>query len=155
MKKLVVVAAVVVMMAAGMAGTAMAAGTQTVAVSATVVGVCQFLTGGAITFTLDPSVGGAVNGTVTQPTFWCTRGTTWAITDDSGLYELVAGSRRMQHATSLTDFIPYTFTYTAGGTGSGRNVTLTMNIASQVAASDYLDALAGNYADTVTLSINP
>lgn len=157
MKKLVVavVIAVVVMMAAGMAGTAMAAGNQTVAVSATVVGVCQFLTGGAITFNLDPSVGGAVNGVVTQPTFWCTRGTTWAITDDSGLHELVAGSPRMLHTVTGGEFIPYSFSYTAGGTGSGRGTTISMDIASSVAAVNYLNALAGNYDDTVTLSINP
>ena len=153
MKKSLLAAAAMALVIA-MSGTAMALGNQTVTVNATVVGVCQFLTGGAITFTLDPSVGGPVNGTVTQPTFWCTRGASWTMTDNDGLY-FSAGTRRMRHATSLTDFIPYSFTYTNTGTGSGRSTAITMDIASTVAAADYLDALAGSYADTVTLTINP
>jgi spore coat protein U-like protein len=153
MKKYIL-AVVVALVVVAMAGSAMAAGNQTVAVSATVVGVCQFLTGGTMAFTLDPSVGGNVNGTASQPTFWCTRGTTYTITDNNGIH-FGAGSRRMQHASSATDFIPYTFTYTASSAGSGRNTTLTMNLASTVVATDYIDALSGNYADTVTLTINP
>ena len=151
MKKYILAVALVVV---AMAGSAMAAGTQTVAVSANVVGVCQFLTGGTMAFTLNPSVGGDVAGTAVQPTFWCTRGTTAAITDNNGLHFGV-GSRRMVHETSATDFIPYSFTYTASSAGSGRNTTITMDLASTVVSADYLDALAGNYADTVTLTINP
>ncbi len=147
-----IVAAVVLTMVIAMGGMAMAAGTQTVAVTATVTGVCQFLTGGAINFTLDPSVGGNVNGTVTQPTFWCTNGTTYTITDNGGLYNS-AGTRRMLHGTA--DYIPYSFTYTASAAGAGRTVTLTMDIASTVVGADYVNAAAGAYADTVTLTINP
>jgi spore coat protein U-like protein len=155
MKKYILAVAVLMLVVA-MTGTAMAAGSQTVGVSATVLGVCQFLTGGTVAFgTLDPSIGGNINGTVTQPTFWCTRGTSYTITDDSGLHELVAGSPRMVSGTSPTDFIPYSFTYTATGTGSGRGTPINMNIASTVVAADYLNALAGAYADTVTLTINP
>lgn len=153
MKKFILAVAVVLVIVA-MGTSAMAADNQTVAVSATVVGVCQFLTGGTMAFSLDPSVGGDVIGTATQPTFWCTRGATATITDNNGLH-FGAGSRRMQHATSATDFIPYSFTYTANSAGSGRNTTLPMDLASTVVAADYLDALAGNYADTVTLTINP
>jgi len=153
MKKYILAVAVVMLVVA-MAGMAMAA-TQTVAVSANVVGVCHFLTGGSVNFSLDPSIGGNVNGTITQPTFWCTRGTSWGITDDSGTHELAAGSRRMQHATSTTDFMPYSFTYTTTGTGSGPGTSINMDIASTVIAADYLNALAGDYADTVTLTILP
>jgi spore coat protein U-like protein len=154
MKKYILAVAVLILVVA-MTGMAMAAGNQTVAVSANVAGVCQFLTGGSITFALDPATGGDVNGTIVQPTFWCTRGTAYAITDDSGTHELVAGSPRMVHGTVATEFIPYSFTYTAAGSGTGRTATLTMDIASTVLAADYLDALAGGYSDTVTLTINP
>lgn len=154
MRKFMVVAAALMLVVA-MAGMAMAAGNQTVAVSATVTGVCQFLTGGSIAFALDPATGGDVNGTVVQPTFWCTRGTAYTITDDSGTHELAAGQPRMVHATSATDFIPYSLTYTAGGTGTGRTATLTMDITSTVLSANYLNALGGNYSDTVTLTINP
>ena len=137
----------------GLAGVVKAGDTATVAVSANVVGTCKFLTGGSISFSLDPSVGTDVNGTVTQPTFWCTKGSSYAITDDDGLNES-GTTHRMKHAT-LSEYIPYTFTYTATGTGTGRTSTVTMNIASVVASADYIDATYGSYADTVTVTITP
>ena len=127
--------------------------TATVTVSATVVGTCKFTSAGAVSFTLDPSVGGAVNGAITQPTFWCTKGTSYTLTDNNGLY-VSAGAQRMKHA-SAAEFIPYTFTYTTTGLGTGPIAPFTMDIASQVAATDYLNASAGTYADTVTLTITP
>lgn len=150
MKK--VLMAVVAVALVAMAGSAMA-DTTNVAVTATVTGTCMFTPGnpGTVTFTLDPSSGGAATGTVVQPTFWCTRGTTYAITDNDGLH----GTHRMQHATDATQYIPYSFTYTSAGTGGGRGTTLTMNIASQVANADFINALAGDYSDTVTLTITP
>jgi len=138
-------------------GAALAADTATVTVSAAVVAVCKFSAPktGALSFgSLDPSVGGDVNGTPAQPQFWCTKGTSYTISDDDGLYETGGGARRMQHAT-LTEHIPYSFTYTATGTGNGASNALTMNIAGTVLAANYLNASAGAYADTVTLSINP
>ena len=134
---------------------ALALDTASVAVSANVTGVCKFNSGAkSVSFTLDPSVGGAVTGSVVQPTFWCTKGSTYAITDNDGANSIAVGAQRMKHAT-LTEFIPYTFTYTAGGTGLGASNPITMNIASTVAATDYINASAGSYADTVVLSINP
>ncbi len=133
--------------------TGVAGDTATVSVSATVVGTCKFTSGGSISFTLDPSVGGNVNGTVTQPTFWCTKGASYNITDDDGLYES-GTTHRMKHET-LTEYIPYSFTYTATGTGNGPSNSITMNISSTVLALDYLNASAGSYSDTVTLTIAP
>lgn len=155
MKKLMVLT-VAVTICLFTAGIAIAAGTQTVAISANVAGVCQFLTGGSMSFALDPSAGGDIAGSgITQPTFWCTRGTAYTITDDDGLYETGANVNRMRHGVTATEYIPYTLTYTAAGAGGGRNSTITMDISGQVTAVDYLDALAGNYGDTVTLTINP
>lgn len=150
--------AVVAVALVAMAGSAMAVDTATVTVSASVLGNCRFSTNtGTVSFgTLDPAAGGNVNGTVTQPVFWCTRGTSFTIGDDVGLHE--SGSTyRMQHATSTTDFIPYTFTYTGSGTGAGAGAAnrITMDIAAQVLGLDYINALAGSYSDTVTLTINP
>jgi len=135
------------------AGQGIAGDTATVNVSATVVGTCKFISGGSITFTLDPSTGGDVSGTVTQPTFWCTKGASYTITDDDGLWES-GTTHRMKHST-LTEYIPYSFTYTATGTGNGPGNPLTMNIASTVLSADYINASAGSYSDTVTLTINP
>lgn len=152
MKKLIVAVMAIAIIA--MAGVAMASGTATVSVSATVVGICKFRSGGSVTFTLDPSVGGDVTGNVTQPQFWCTKKANYTITDDGGLYDSQGSGYRMKHE-SEEEYIPYTFTYTASGTGQGRNNPITMNIASTVLGSDYIDKPAGNYADTVTLTINP
>jgi len=153
MKKRLVLT-VVLGLVLGLAGVVRAGDTATVAVSANVVGTCKFLTGGSVAFgDLDPSAGTDVNGTVVQPTFWCTKGSTYTITDDNGLNES-GTTHQMKHAT-LADTIPYTFMYTAGGTGSGRNSTVTMNIASSVVGADYINVSAGGYADTVTLTIAP
>jgi spore coat protein U-like protein len=82
------------------AGGAFAADSATVDVSATVVGVCKYSTNtGSVSFTLDPSVGGPVNGTLSQPAFWCTKGTGYTITDDNGLNES-GTTHRMKHATA-------------------------------------------------------
>jgi len=135
-------------------GAVMAGDSTTVAVSANVVGTCKFLSGGTMAFGgLDPSSGVDKNAIVTQPTFWCTKGASYSITDDKGLYE--SGTIfRVKHA-SLIEYIPYTFTYTATGTGGGPGSTLTMNIAGTITFADYQNASAGNYADTVILTITP
>lgn len=132
---------------------ALAADTANVGVSATVVGTCKFNNGGTAAFTLDPSVGGTANATVTQPQFWCTKGATYSITDNDGL-NASGGAQRMKHAT-LAEYIPYSFSYTAGGAGTGPSTPITMNITSSVVAGDYINASAGSYADTVILSITP
>lgn len=151
MKKILM--AVIAVALVTMAGAAMAAET-TVAVSATVVGTCKFTAGGSIPFgNLDPSVGTDQSPTVTQPTFWCTKGASYTITDDNGGNE--SGTiYRMKHAT-LAEYIPYSFTYTATGTGGGPTNVKTMDIASKVLGVDYANASAGSYSDTVTLTINP
>lgn len=136
--------------------TAVAADTATVTVSANVVGTCKFNSGGSVSFTLDPTSATNATGTVTQPEFWCTKGASYSITDDKGVNEAVAGTapRRMVHAT-LTEYIPYSFAYTASGTGTGKTSPITLDISASVVNSDFVNASAGNYGDTVTLSITP
>jgi spore coat protein U-like protein len=144
---------VLIVLAVFALGGAAWAATTTVAVSATVVGTCQFNNAGTIAFgTLDQVAAPLVNGLVTQPTFWCTRGATWTISDDSGLHELAPGARQMANGT---DLIPYTFTYAATGAGTGKTTPITMNIAATVPAGSYIDVPAGPYTDTVTLTILP
>ena len=152
MRKSMVVFIALAVLALG--GAAWAADTTTVDVSANVIGTCRFNNTGAITFVLDPLAGGDVPGTITQPQFWCTRNASYTITDDLGAHEsgLVF---RMQHATIPTEFIPYSFTYTATGTGNGQGSPILMNIASVVQGASYTSAAAGDYSDTVTLTINP
>jgi spore coat protein U-like protein len=135
-------------------GAVLAADTTTVAVSANVVGTCKFLTPGTMAFgSLDPNSGADVNATA-SPTFWCTKGASYTIADDDGLHKS-GTTHRMQHATTLTEFIPYTFTYASAGTGQGRTTPITLTINGTVAYADYQNSASGDYADTVTLTITP
>jgi spore coat protein U-like protein len=152
MRKCMTVFIALALLAAG--GAAWALDTTTVAVSANVVGTCRFSSAGSISFALDPANGADVGGVIVQPTFWCTRSAAYTITDDVGVHEL-GSVFRMQHTVNPAEFIPYSFTYTATGTGNGPTNLLTMNIASTVLGTSYTSAAAGNYADTVTLTINP
>lgn len=153
MKKLILVVVAISIIA--MSGVAMAADTALVQVSASVTGTCKFLTGGSVAFgALDPASGADMTTpTISQPTFWCTKSSSYTITDDKGENES-GNTFRLKHA-SLLEYIPYTFTYTALGNGGGKGSTLTMNIASTITGTDYINASAGNYADKVTLTISP
>ena len=153
MKKLLILTAVLI--AVAVSGTMIAADTATVAVTANVVGTCKFSSGGTLAFGgLDPSVASNVNANASpQPVFWCTKGSSYTISDNKGLNG--GGTTfQMKHA-SLADLIPYTFTYTTTGAGTGPGTPITMNIAGTVLGTDYANKSAGNYADTVTLSITP
>jgi spore coat protein U-like protein len=152
MRKSMAVFIALAVLAAG--GAAWAVDFTTVAVSANVVGTCKFNNTGSISFTLDPGVGGDVNGTIAQPAFWCTKNASYTISDDNGLHE-DGSTFRMQHVTNPAEFIPYSFTYTPTGNGNGPGSSITMDIVSTVTAANYLSAAAGDYTDTVRLDINP
>lgn len=132
-----------------------ASDTATVNINATVVGVCKFVPPKTTTISvsLDPSVGGTVTGSSTL-SFWCTKGTTYTITDDNGLYHGGTTTHRVKHG-SLDEYIPYIFNYTSSGTGQGANNDITLNVSASFAEADYEDASAGTYSDTVTMTINP
>lgn len=138
-----------------LSGVAMAAGTANVDVTATVLSRCSFKTAGAMAFgSLDPSVGSAVTGSPTNPTFKCTKGITYTITDDKGANEGNVNCGGNPCMTNGADYIVYSISYTASGTaaaGASQALTLTGNIA----AGAYQDASAGSYTDTFVLSINP
>lgn len=134
---------------------ALAGDTATVGVSASVTGTCKFNSGGTIAFTLDQTTTAAATGTVTSPAFWCTKGTGYTVSDNNGVNAL-AGARRMKHASIATEFIPYSFSYTTTGTGTGKTTPITLTLtAATVVNTDFINASAGSYADTVTLSITP
>lgn len=137
-------------------GVAFAEDTNTVTVTANVVGTCKFLsTTSTLAFgPLDPSSGADVNAN-TSVQFWCTKNASYTITDDDGLYELLNGTQSMKHS-SLNEYIPYSFSYSpTSGTGSGRTAPITLNISGTVTFANYQNAAAGEYSDTVILTINP
>ncbi len=132
-----------------------AADTGTVNINATVVGTCKFTTSSAnISVSLDPSVGGTVNGSGSL-IFWCTKNANYTVTDDDGLYETGANANRVFNSTA-NEYIPYTFSYNpTSGTGAGPTSPITLNITASFAQTDYQNASAGSYADTVTITVNP
>lgn len=148
MKKKIVVLAMAIVV--GMSGAAMALGTNTVAVSGTVLGTCSITGGTAALGLIDPAGVGPVNAVVTQPQVTCSNGTPYTITDDDGTNETGLNANRM---TDGTNFIAYAFNYTAAGTGTGGAVP--MNITASVAQPDYNGKPAGIYNDTVTLTVTP
>jgi spore coat protein U-like protein len=150
MKRVIVLGAAIALIA--MAGV-VAADTTSVTVSATVQGNCWFTSGGSVSFTLDPASGSDAPGLVTTPSFWCTKGASYTITDDDGENESGA-THRLKHA-SLNEYIPYSFSYTSIGSGEGKSAPATLALTSNIANADYVDASAGTYADTVTLTITP
>jgi len=156
--------------AAGVLGlasmSAQAAGTHTVTVSATVAGVC-IVTAGNTTSTLqfgtiDGSMAGPFNGTWSGGTFRCTNGTTYTVTSNDGLWETTTGgaANRMKLAsatdcTTATNCIRYTLTSATAGTGAGMTTNISFNVNGSTALADYQNAAAGNYADTVVLTVSP
>lgn len=139
-----------------MSASTMAAGTNTLTVTANVVGTCKFsTTTSTLAFgALDPSVGVAVNA-AGSTNYWCTKGvTTAAIAADNGANP-VGAVRNMKHAT-LADVIPYSLVLTPSATApGGPGLALTLGLAGTVAGPAYTAVSAGNYSDTVTLSITP
>ena len=136
-------------------GVAFAADSNTLTVSASVSGTCKFVSAtSSLNFgALDPSVGNNVNGS-TSINFWCTKGViTDSITADIGAH-WSGSSRQMVEAGG--DLIPYSLTLTKdANTNQGPASPRTLTINGTILGTDYTGKTAGNYTDTVTLSITP
>jgi spore coat protein U-like protein len=137
-----------------------AAGTAAVSVSATVLSrsVCRFDTRTlALVFgNIDPESPADVTATATVG-FRCggsANPATFAIVADSGLHG-TGGFPRMQSGLDSSRFLPY-FLGLNPATGSvPRNTNQTLTITGTIRRSDFQDAFAGTYTDTVVLSILP
>jgi spore coat protein U-like protein len=136
---------------------ASAADTQNLSVSATVQALCKFSSAvQTVSFgTLNPSAPVLVNGSGAAVTYKCTKGTAAAGVTAGNGNNFASGSRRM---TNGTDFIPYTLALsgdTQTGLGFGAAGNLSLTVGGTVAGADYQDVSAGNYTDTVLLTITP
>jgi len=154
MRKSMAVFIALAVLAAG--GAAWAAGSNTLTVQASVGGTCKFST---LTSTLDfgaldPS--SAANGTGSTTTnFWCTKGvSTDTISAGNGAH--YTGTKNAMLDSVSGDVIPYTLALTKDGLGNnGPGFPRTLTIDGTVLNADYIGKTAGNYSDTVTLTINP
>jgi spore coat protein U-like protein len=156
--------AVIAAAAISTAGTAVAGGTHTIAVSATVTGTCVVNdSNSTLAFgTLNPATGGTVNATWSGGTFRCTNGTSYTITSNDGQWESSSGgaNNRMKlstatDCTTATNCIRYTLTSATTGTGTGMTNNISFNVTGSTDLSDYTNAAAGSYADTVVLTVAP
>ena len=164
-KRLIRAAGLVALLVAALvpSGGALAADTATVTVSATVLSNsnCRFSPPGAtaaLAFgSLDPL--NPVDVTVsTSMVIRCggpSANATYLITDDDGLYESGPGGQRMRHAVTLAEFLPYSFSYAPASATIPRNTNTTITVTGTVTGASYQNSLAGSYADSVTLTINP
>ncbi len=138
-----------------------AADSNVLTVSASVLSksVCKFNTKtSALDFgNLDP--GSASNVTaVTTIGFKCVGSApmaTFLITQDDGLNETGPGNNRMQHATVLTEFLPYTLSLSPTSATVPKNSPQTLTVTGTVIAADYQNAFIGSYADSVVITIDP
>lgn len=138
-----------------MAGAAMALD-NTLTVTASVLGTCQFSTAtSTLDFgVLDPSSGADVPGTATTQ-FWCTKGViTDAFTAGNGA-NYASATRQMKN-TAGTELIPYTLTLIKDSVANAGPGTLrTLTIDGGVQGADYIAKSAGSYSDTVAISVLP
>lgn len=142
-------------------GRLQATGTMPLTVTATVLSQsnCRFQTSTAtLSFgTIDS--GGILNASASSAvTFKCTGSAPSAaffISHDNGLHASVVGTRRMQHTTLPTVFLPYQISASPQTGTVPKNVDQTVTLTGTVLATDYQSARAGSYADTVVLTISP
>jgi len=76
---------------------------------------------------------------------------TMSMTATTGLYAS-GGVRRMSNGSA---FIPYALTLPANATGPAGNGYVQFVISGTVLGSDYIDAPAGSYSDTVLITVSP
>ena len=145
----------------GMASIGNAAGANVVTVSATVLSKsqCKFNSNTAsLSFgNLDPA--NPVDKTVsTSITFRCggsAPNATFSITDDDGLNETGPDANRMRHTPITTEYLSYSLTLNPISGPVPKNTDQTLTLTGTVKGVDYQDALAGNYSDTMVISIAP
>lgn len=145
--------AVVVASLACAAGLATAAGSTTLAVTASVNGVCKF------SATTQPLALGAIDPSLTTDVtasasvlYKCTNKTT-----SLGI-TAPAGQRTMTIASPGTDTLLYTLAITGDksqGLGFGTGKDLTATVTGTITAAQYQNAAVGSYSENVTLSITP
>jgi spore coat protein U-like protein len=80
---------------------------------------------------------------------------TFAISDNDGLYKSGPSAPRMRHATQLSEYLPYTLSYNPSSGSVTKNTDQNITVSGTVKGTDYQNAYAGDYSDTVILLINP
>jgi len=164
MKKALILAMMLMIIAA--AGSAFAADTYTLTVQATVFGTCRFSVPNSSTLvlpniTFDATGNSTASNGSTVITYWCTKGTAPALTEQSTLTDFTAAPQAFVRNLTNVDSFPYTLTLTNGGRNLNdppailSNITIDAVVAA--GAANAVDAAAGGtlYQDTVLIDVNP
>ena len=147
MKKLIAIAAAAAIVA--MAGTAMAAGSADLDVTANITASCT-VSGGTLAFgALDPLTAPVVTQTTNDVEVTCTNGTGYTLST-TGNKGTAGNLGTLNNGTST---INYTISYTATGTGTGLPVAVP--ITGTIAAGTYNTATPGSYTDTIEINVTP
>lgn len=107
--------------------------------------------------TLNPSSGATVTVAATAATANankvgdCPAGKTMVFSADNGLH-FGSGSRQL---TNGTDFIPYSLTLPASQPGPGNGLYVTFTLTGTILPSGYQNVSAGNYSDSLVLTVTP
>jgi len=80
---------------------------------------------------------------------------TYAISSDDGLHESGPGANRMINTTVPNEYLPYSLSLSPTSGTVLKNETRTLTITGTVTSQSYRSATAGNYADTVVISLTP
>lgn len=143
--QLIVMAAAMLLMA----GTAMAAGSATLNVTASVLGTCTMAGSGTLNFgVLDPAAAGAsATANSAGITISCSNGTPYTV----GAVSLNGGLLK-----SATDSFAYSLALPGGGAGVGTGVlNAPYTVTGNIAGGAFFSKPADVYTDTVTLNITP
>lgn len=73
----------------------------------------------------------------------------------NGTHSTGPGARRMRHTTELTEFLPYALSISPTSATIARNGTLAFTVDGAILPSQFQNVMAGNYIDTVTISVAP
>lgn len=137
-----------------------AGNSHAIAVSATVLSknTCHFTNRGPTLLpfgSIDP--GASTAATVTaQTTFRCngaSRNVSYFISSDDGLSP-AGGQPRMRHALQPGQYLPYRLEFPNAGSAP-KNEIRTLTVTGRIEPADFANAIAGQYSDTVILTIEP
>jgi spore coat protein U-like protein len=147
------IAAVALAAAASSAAFAAAGDTQSLTVNATVSGACKMSTISPMAFTLDPTVGTDQTASTTVQ-YKCTKGVTPGTFTVGGVAANYSGSLANGGNT-----MPYSIAWTApstAGSGLGSGVTpISVTLTGTILGTDYVNAAAGTYTQTISVTVAP
>ena len=147
MKKMMILLVMALVM---FTGSAFAADTLNIDVTATVIETCSFTTVGPVALdfgALDPTVAGDTAAANSNVDFTCNNGAGYGVT--------VAAATGTLTGASLGDTIAYDIVLSGDTNGTSAGGTNTVNVAVDINAGGFFGKAADSYSDSFVLTLNP